>query len=55
MKRKIISTRQLKMMEPSTLDKLPAPAEHDGLCKRWVGIGWVTEGKATGNEPLLIK
>ena len=39
---------------PDATDKLPQPAEIEGRRKRWVGIGWVDEGPATGREPLLV-
>lgn len=39
---------------PDLTDHLPGPVEIDGRCKRWVGIGWIDEGPATGEEPLVI-
>jgi len=54
MERKIITAKIISGMFPDSLDALPSPAEHDGRRKRWVGIGWVDEGKADGSEPLVI-
>lgn len=39
---------------PDHMDELPGPVEIDGRRKRWVGIGWIDEGDAEGNEPLVI-
>lgn len=39
---------------PDRTDELPNPAEVDGRRKMWVGIGWVDEGEAQGDEPLVI-
>ena len=53
-KRKTITVEKLSRMMVEGIDKLPGPVEHNGERKGWVGIGWVTEGKADGTEPLLI-
>lgn len=39
---------------PDSIDKLPNPVEIDGRRKMWVGIGWIDEGEAKGDEPLVI-
>jgi hypothetical protein len=39
---------------PEARDKMPAPIEHEGRRKLWVGIGYIDEGPATGKEPLVL-
>jgi len=39
---------------PEGKDHLPNPLEHDGRQKRWVGIGYVDQGSATGRERLVL-
>ncbi len=39
---------------PEHRDVLPGPMDWNGRRCRWVGIGWVDEGKADGTEPLVF-
>jgi hypothetical protein len=39
---------------PDHTDELPGPVEIDGRRKQWVGIGWIDEGPAQGDEPLVV-
>lgn len=39
---------------PEFKDCMPR-VEHDGIRKNWVGIGWVDEGPAHGDELLLTE
>jgi hypothetical protein len=52
--RKMITVDELRRMLPEERDKLPSPAAHKGVRRRWVGIGWVDEGEADGTEPLVL-
>ena len=35
-------------------ESLPSPIVIDGERKRWVGIGWVSEGEPRGDEAALV-
>jgi hypothetical protein len=64
-RRNTITFKALGGMMPESTDRLPGPVEFRGMVgrgkklamvrlrKRWVGFGWVDEGKADGTEPLL--
>ncbi len=34
--------------------RMPQVVNDNGLRKQWVGIGWVTEGPAKGNEVRVL-
>lgn len=51
---RVIEFAELRRMLPQQLDGLPGPADFGGKRKMWVGIGWVDEGPARGDEPLYV-
>lgn len=53
-KRTEITYDELKMLSFSNSKDLPSVINDGGRRKRWVGIGWVDEGEATGTEVKLI-
>lgn len=52
--RMTLTVTKLHSMSAESKDDLPGPADHNGVRKHWVGIGWICEGQADGTEPLLI-
>jgi hypothetical protein len=53
-KQKTISRTELCSLVRCNSDKLPSPVSLEGRRMRWVGIGWVDEGPATGQEPRVV-
>ena len=52
--RKTITVDELARLSHANSPKLPPVVNHDGVRKRWVGIGWVDEGEPVGDEPLVV-
>ena len=50
LERKTVRVSELLRSDPL----LPQVIEIDGTRYRWVGIGWVPEGPATGDEVLVM-
>ena len=48
--RKTIAVETLEHLAYCNSDKLPQVIDDHGRRKHWVGIGWVDEGPATGDE-----
>lgn len=49
-----ISRDKLSKMCVVNSKKIPATVNDGGQRKRWVGIGWVTEGPANGTEEAKV-
>jgi hypothetical protein len=49
--RKMITRQELRRLE--FCGKPPSPVELNGRKLRYVGIGWIDEGKASGDEVLV--
>ena len=52
--RKTITRDALARLAFCNSDNLPSPVEWNGNRMEWVGIGWVNEGEAEGDEVLVI-
>ena len=52
---KTIDIETLQRLAFCNSDRLPKVINDDGRRKRWVGIGWVDEGKADGSETEVIR
>lgn len=52
--KKTITTETLVRLAFCNSDKLPQVIDDEGRRKRWVGIGWIDEGLATGDETEVI-
>ena len=52
--KKTISIERLKRLAFCNSDDLPQVINDDGRRKHWVGIGWIDEGPATGDETEVI-
>jgi hypothetical protein len=52
---KTISRRELAMLAFTNSKRLPKIVNFEGRQKRWVGIGWVDEGAATGDEVKVVE
>ena len=55
MKRTHVSRAELATLSFCNSDRLSGPVEVDGRSMRWVGIGWIDEGSATGKELLVVE
>ncbi len=53
MSRNTIKFSELKRLSFCNSKDLPTTVETNGDRYQWVGIGWVNEGKATGEETLV--
>jgi hypothetical protein len=53
-KRKRITRAKLHELAFTNSSKIDGPVEVDGRSMRFVGIGWVDEGPATGKETLFV-
>ena len=53
-RKKTIKLSKLQRLAFCNSDKLPQVINHDGVRKRWVGIGWIDEGKPTGRETIVV-
>lgn len=51
---KKITFSELKRLEFCNSKKLPQIINHYGFRKRWIGIGWVNEGKLHGDEVCVM-
>jgi hypothetical protein len=54
-KPKTITFSELKRLSFCNSKKLPELINAQGIRMRWVGIGWVREGKAQGNETVVVE
>jgi hypothetical protein len=54
-KRKTITFDEFKRLEFCNSAKLPLTIEHDGRRQHWVGIGWIDQGPARGDEVLVVE
>jgi hypothetical protein len=52
---KTIKQSLLNQRSFSNSRKLPRVVVKNGNRYRWVGIGWVNEGKATGKETKVVR
>lgn len=53
--RKTMDFQELRRLEFCNSKRLPLFIEINGSRLLWVGIGWVNEGKAQGDEVLIIE
>lgn len=53
-KRKTIKYDILYRLSFCNSKRLPSVVNMDGKRMRWVGIGWVDEGKPTGREVVVV-
>ena len=53
--KKTIYIETLQRLAFCNSDKLPQVINDEGRRKRWVGIGWVDDGPATGSETEVIR
>lgn len=53
-KKKTMKLSKVQRMAFLNSPKLPQVISHHGIRKRWVGIGWVDEGKPTGKEVVVV-
>lgn len=54
-KRETIKFAEFKRLEFCNSHKLPTTIEHNGRRMHWIGIGWIDEGPAKGDEILLVE
>jgi hypothetical protein len=50
-----ITVRELNRLAFCNSGRLPQIVAHRGERKMWVGFGWVTMGKARGNEVRVLE
>ena len=53
--KKTIKIETLERLAFCNSDELPQVINDEGRRKRWVGIGWIDEGQATGSETKVIR
>jgi hypothetical protein len=53
--RKTIEFSKLQRLSVTNSDKLPDTVDICGRRRHWVGIGWVEEGPALGNEVIVVQ
>ena len=54
-KREEVTRAELARLSYCNSDRIPnGCVEIDGRAMRWVGIGWVDEGPATGKETMVV-
>lgn len=53
-KQRLITRAKLAALAAINSRELPHVIALDGHRYRWVGIGWVDEGQATGQESALV-
>ena len=54
-RRPTIVRAELAWLAACNSPDLPSPVEMGGERLRWVGIGWVNEGPARGDETLVLE
>jgi hypothetical protein len=53
--RKTIEFSELQRLSVANSDKLPSCVDIGGQRHHWVGIGWVEEGPALGDEVIVVQ
>jgi hypothetical protein len=53
-KQRRVKRTDLARMSFTNSPRIPKTVNDGGRSKRWVGIGWVDEGPATGKEEAVV-